>query len=362
MSRTRNQDFLRGTERRQNRVVQSAAAGVLALAGAVLAGAVWIYPHYDGPDGLVLDIDVPYVGPGVGTGTKVILHGAEVGEVTALDKTRPDTVRMNVTLDPGEIDGLTDTFALDFRPQNYFGITAVNLARRPGGAALAAGDILERMPAGDFTMSTMLEKGSVAIDGTLTTSMVESLDKVVRYTDGLTPLIQSGIVFADRVAATQQSLPTELLRYTNDILAVLPAFSGAAVEALAFVYDSVYNRRPDGSVGVDDEFMDYSDAGLELAANSLFGKAGSLLASHGAELTPVALLVKALTGVLPNILDEGAAPAKLRELIDRYQAAFTGPEGAKTLNLRVVLDDLPMLAAPLAVTGVPQANPQEGSR
>jgi len=362
MGKTRNQDFLRGSDRQQSRVVNGAAAAVLAIATAVVVGAVWIYPHYDEPEGLAVNIDVPYVGPGVATGTKVILHGAEVGEVTGLDKTGPDTVRMTVTLVPSEIGGLTDTFDLDFRPQNYFGITAVNLVDRPGGGALTAGRTLDRVPAGDFTMSTMLEKGSVAIDGTLTTPMVRALDKVVRYTDGLTPLIQSGIVFADRVAATQQNLPTELMRYANDILAVLPAFSAQAIDSLVYVYDSVYNRKPDGSVGVDDAFMDYSDAGLGLAANSLFGKAGSLLASHGTELTPVTLLVKALTDAMPQMLDGGAAPAKLRELVDRYNAAFTGPADGKTLNLRIVLDDLPMIAAPLALTGLPQAPSQEGPR
>ncbi|MEV5835931.1 Mce family protein [Nocardia sp. NPDC052112] len=362
MVKTRNQDFLRGSDRHQARVVSGAAAAVVAVAAAVLVSAVWVYPRYDKPDGLPLSVEVPYVGPGVGAGTKVILHGAEVGEVTGLEKTGPATVRMSLTLQPDEIHGLTDSFELDFRPQNYFGITAVNLVGRPGGAALVAGRTINRMPAGDFTMSTMLEKGSLAIDGTLTQSMVATLNKVIRYTDGLTPLIQSGIVFADRVAATQQALPADLLRYANDILAVLPAFSGQAIDTLYNVYDSRYNRRPDGSVGVDDAFMDYTDAGLGLAANSLFGKAGRLLASHGTELTPVTQLVQALTDAIPHILDGGMAPAKLMTLIDRYNAAFSGPENAKTLNLRVVLDDLPMIAAPLALTGIPQVPSQEAPR
>ncbi|MBH0781025.1 MlaD family protein [Nocardia bovistercoris] len=358
MSSTRNQDFIRGTDGRQARVVNGAATAVLAVAVAALIGVVWVHPHVDEPEGLVMNIEMPYVGPGVGTGTKVVLHGAEVGEVTALGRTGLDSVRMTVTLAPAKIDGLTDSFEVDFRPQNYFGITAVDLVDRPGGDALVAGRTLSRTPRGDFTMSTMLEKGSVAIDGSLTTSMVRSLDKVVRYTDGLTPLIRSGIVFADRVAATQQALPTELLRYANDILAVLPAFSAEAIDSLGFAYDSVYNRKADGSRGVDDAFMDYSAAGLGLAANSLFGKAGTLLASHGAELTPSTLLVKALIDALPHMLDGGAAPAKLRELIDRYTAVLSASGPGKTLGLRIVLDELPMVAAPLAVTGVVPDGPR----
>ncbi|AHH19874.1 Mce family protein MceA [Nocardia nova SH22a] len=360
MAKIRTQDFLRGTDRQQKRAVEIAAAAVAVVTAVVLVGALWIYPRYHKPAGLALNIEVPYVGPGVGTGTKIILHGAEIGEVTRLEKTAPDTVRMSVLLSEQVSGQLTDGFDLDFRPQNYFGITAVDLVARDRGNRLVAGSTLNKMPTGDFTMSTMLEKGSLAIDGTLTQSMVTTLNKVVRYTDGLTPLIQSGIVFADRIAATQQAMPTELMRRADDILAVLPAFGTQAVDALYNVYDSQYNRRPDGTFGVDDAFMDKTDKGLGLAANSLFGKAGALLASHGAELTPVTQLVAAMTDSVPHILAGGAVPDKLMTLIDRYNAAFTGPDGRKTLNLRIVVDDLPMFATPLALTGIAAAG--EGQR
>ncbi|WP_245925851.1 Mce family protein [Nocardia nova] len=339
-----------------------AAVGVALGIAAVLVVVLWVYPRVHKPAGLALNVDVPYVGPGVGTGTKVILHGAEIGEITRLEKTTPGTVRMSLQLQEGISSRLTDDFELDFRPQNYFGITAVDLIAHPEGNRLVAGSTLNKTPTGDFTMSTMLEKGSLAIDGTLTQSMVTTLNKVIRYTDGLTPLIQSGIVFADRVAATQQAMPTELMRYADDILAVMPAFSTQAVDALYNVYDSKYNRRPDGSVGVDDDFMDKTDEGLGLAANSLFGKAGHLLASHGSELTPVTQLVQAMTDVVPHILGGGAVPGELTTLIDRYNAAFTGSDGKKTLNLRIIVDDLPMFATPLALTGIPAAPAGEEHR
>ncbi|MVU80730.1 Mce family protein [Nocardia sp. ET3-3] len=362
MSKTRNQDFLRGTDEHQARIVNTTAIVVIAVAAAAILAAVWIYPRANQPEGLKLSVDVPYVGPGVGTGTKVILRGAEVGEVTGLEKTAAGSVRMALVLQPSQIHGLTDAFEVDFRPQNYFGITAVNLVGQAGGGHLAAGTVLNRVPAGDFTMSTMLEKGSLAIDGTLTDSMIQTLDKVIRYTDGLTPLIQSGIIFADRVADTQQALPSELFGYMNGILDVLPAFDRQAIDALARVYDTKYNRRPDGSIGVDDTFMDETGEGLNLAANDLFGSAGALLKSHGTELTPVTQLVQAMSDALPALTAGGAATGKLSALIDRYNNAFHGPDNAKTLNLRIVLDDLPMLAAPLAITGLPQPPHEETPR
>lgn len=349
MGKTRDQDFIRGTGREQARVVNAAAAGVLGVAAAALVCALWVYPHVHRPDGLPLSVDVPYVGPGVADGTKVILHGAEVGEVTKLVETSPGTVRMDLRLRADDVGGLTNSFDLDYRPENYFGVTAVNLIANPGGSPLVSGSTVSKTPTGDFTMSTMLERGSLAVDGSLTQSMIASLDKVIHYTDGLTPLIQSGILVADHVADTQQALPAELLRETNDILAVLPGFDSRTIDALYAIYDGKYNRRADGSTGVDDAFMDKTDAGLGLAANSLFGKAGQLLKSHGTQLTPDAALVQALIGALPDVLDNGALPDTLSTLIDRYNAALRGPDGRRTLNLRLVLDDLPMIAAPVAL-------------
>lgn len=361
MGKTRNQDFLRGTDLQQARTVNIVALVVIVVVAVAFVVMVWVRPHYEKPGGLPLSVDVPYVGPGVGKGTKVILRGDVVGEVSTLRKT-DDGLRLGLVLTPDQIHGLTDSFAVDYRPQNYFGISAVNLVAKTGGGQLIPDTILNRVPAGDYTMSTMLEKGSLAIDGTLTTSMITTLDKVIRYTDGLTPLIQSGIVFADRVAKTQQAMPSVLLGRMDDILDVLPAFSDQAIVALYNMFDTQFNvKMPDGSRRVDDWHMDQADGGLYLAANNLFGAAGHLLASHKNELTPDVQLVQALTDAVPHLLDGGAALPKISGLVDRYNRAFSGAGPGRTLNLRLDLDEFPALAAPLAATGLPSATPG-GSR
>ncbi|MBC2639492.1 MULTISPECIES: Mce family protein [unclassified Rhodococcus (in: high G+C Gram-positive bacteria)] len=350
MSRARSQDFLRGAPGRQARVLNTAGLGVVVTTCAVIAAAVWVYPGSAEPDGMPISIDIPYVGPGVDSGTKVILRGGEVGVVTGLERMGADSVRMDLRLDPSQIAGLTDAFDVDFRPQNYFGSTAVNLVGKPGGSELEAHRTLDRTPTGDFTMSTMIEKGSLTVDGTLTDSMIAGLDEVVRYTDGLTPMIDAGLLFADRVAQTQQALPSELLGRVNDILAVFPAFNRQAIDSLTHIYNSTYNQRPDGSVGVDDPFMDETDAGLTLAAGQLFGQAGQLLKSHGEELTPVTEVVGELAGVVPHLYDGGARPERLRDAVERLDTTFEDSGDGQRLNLRIVLDDLPALAAPLAYT------------
>ncbi|OXR46937.1 hypothetical protein B7C42_00053 [Nocardia cerradoensis] len=364
MSKARNQDFLRGTDAEQTRVVTIAAVAMIAIAAVVVVGVVWVRPQLEKPSGMPLSVDVPFVAPGVGKGTKVILHGAEVGELTDLANHGDGVVRMSLLLNPGQVHGLTDDFDVDFRPENYFGITAVNLVTKAGGKQLASGQVLNRMPTGDFTMSTMLQKGSIAIDGTLTDSMIQSLNKVIRYTDGLTPMIQTGIVFADRVAKAQQAIPSELFGRADDILQVLPAFSQQAIDMLYNIYNNDYNKSgPGGSFGANEAAFSDIDKGLGLAATDLFGSAGKLLASHERELTPDVQLVQALVDALPHMMDGGAMPGKLSTLVDRYNRAFSnGPEGSKTLNMRVVLDDLPGMAAPLAATGLPQVPGQGAER
>lgn len=354
MSTTKNQDFVRGTTDHQTRVLNITGIAVLAVISAIAVAAVWILPQQTSTDGMTITMEVPYVGPGVGTGTAVILRGADVGQVTELHRDGSGPIKVQLSLEPGQIDGITNTFDIDFRPKNYFGSTAVNLVAKPGGAELVTGEILRRMPAGDYTMSTMLEKSSLTIDGTLTSSMIATLDKVIQYTDGLTPMIETGIIVSDRVAKAQQQLPSELLFRFNNILETLPGFTGQAIETMTFVYNSTYNRLPDGTVGVIDSLMKVTDEGLALAAGKLFGQAGALLASHDSELTPVTQIVAQLSGTLPAMLDGPNPLENVRSVLDRYEAAFTDNGQGKTLNLHIVLDDFPALSTPLAVGSLPR--------
>ena len=320
-------------------------AAIMAIWGAVAIIEPGVRVHHD----LAVGIDLPYAAPGVAAGTKVILHGAEVGRVDRLDTNDDGTVRIGLSLAADKVSGLTDDFALDFSPENYFGVTAVNLTDRHSGGPLFDGQVLRRIPLGDFTLSTMLDKGSLVVDGSLTDSMITTLDKVINYTDGLTPLIQTGVVFADEIARTQRAFPSVLLGYFDPILDWLPGFDQRFIDALYEIFRSKYNLRPDGSFGISEQFFAQSAAGLDLSAHQMFGAAGHLLASHPTELLPLIDAVTALSDAAPALTDNGRLTEKLRALIGRTDKAFSGPAGAKTLNLRVVVDGLPALAAPLGV-------------
>ncbi|MBO0852585.1 MAG: Mce family protein [Nocardia sp.] len=362
MGRTVNQDFIRGSDRHQIWMLNIAAVSVIAVVVVSFAGyRVW-HPTFHSSSTIDVGVDIPAVAPGVHKGTKVIVQGNEVGEITALTRRANRSVRMNLALHTDEVRGITDAVGVDFRPENYFGVTAVNLLGKPGGATLVSGEVLDRTAAADYTMSTMLEKGSIVVSGSLTQSMVDTLNKVVRYTDGLTPWIRAGIVFTDRIAKTQQAAPSVLLGDLDRTLDVLPSFSGQAIEALFKWYDNVSNHNPDGSwVRGDDYWNDENDA-MNSGLSGLFGAAGKLLKSHDAELTPPVQMAAALLGATPTVMAGGQGPTKVSALADRYRNAFTGPGNAKTLNLRLVLDNIPAAATPLAVAGLPATPGQEGAR
>lgn len=352
MAQMVNQDFIRGTASQQRRsliVAGLAFAVVIALVVGVMS---WVYPRATEPDGVRFSVVVPALGPGVKQGSKVLLSGTEVGTVTDLTQRSDGAVTMGLAVGDAGVDLLDDQFQVDFRPENYFGITGVNLKPGGRGAPIRAGQVYARHSAEDYTMSTMIESGSLMIDGTLTTEVIASLDEVMRYADGLAPLIRSGLIVADQVAKTQQALPSVHLRRMNAILGVLPGFEDAMASALFDIFNSAYNRTPDGRVGLNVPLTEETDETLALLGSDLFGAAGTLLASHDTELTPVVEAVRVISDGAQPMVGGKDRVAQFAELISRLDGAFTGSDDHKTLQLRLVLGSLPSLAAPMTQMGL----------
>lgn len=336
------QDFLQGDPQRQVRVMSIAGlVTAIAVVAVVALATLWVVPSAKAPSGVEFRVVVPSVAPGVDTGTKVILRGAEVGEVTSIRSVDHKAVELTLVVATPDHGDLRDGLTLDFRPQNYFGVTAVNLRDTGRGTPIRENDRLVRGSAEDFTMSTMIEKASMVVDGTLTKSMIDSLDKALKYTDGLTPLVKSGVVIATQVAKTQKHLPDVLLSRMNDILNETPEFSRETIDALYAIYQNkTYNRRPDGSVGANDAAIDLASDMLAAASDKLFALAGNLLKSHSVELTPLTLVVAQAAAPVPGMVDDGATPHKISALVSRYQSAFRGTGRDQTLRLRLLLESV----------------------
>ncbi|MCR8898305.1 mammalian cell entry protein [Gordonia sp. GONU] len=352
MSVNSSQDFLRGDVRGQSRTLVIAGLSALVVIALVVAVFAVVYPRATAPKGTDLHLVLPALGPGVENGSRVLLRGAEVGEVSGIDSSEPGVVHVDVVLDDQAAGSLTDSFELDYRPQNYFGITAVNLVAMPGGSQLRSGQTVRREAAPDFTMSTMIERSSIVVDGTLTREMIDSLDEVMRYANGLSPLIESAVIFTDTVARTQRQMPSTLLGKMNDLAEAFPGFNREAMKSLDAISNNVLNKLPDGSRGVDEAYHDLMDRSLTVASTGLFGAIGTLLASHATDLTPGVTAIKYLVDPVPQMIGGGASMAKTRKAIEQLRNTFKGNDEAKTLQVRLLLDTVPAVAGPLATMGV----------
>lgn len=352
------QDFLRGSTQSQNRRVRIAAAVMAALLAIAAVIIVVVRDHERQQGKLFVSIETPYVAPGIAPGSSVLLHGVEIGKVTDLTRHGDVGVRVELELDDARSAGITDGVEIDFRPANYFGVTALNVRSAGDGSPLADGDSLARRPLGDFSMARMLERASLVVDGTINDDFVSTLDKVVRYANGLNPMIQTGITIADRIARAQVQLPSESLASLDDVLLVLPSFEREVIAGLYGLYDTRYNRLPDGSLGLNESVTAQADAGLSLADCCLFGAAGALLKSHDSELTPVVGAVQLLTDTIPRILAGGALSQRLQTLVAQYEQAMPAAGDGRTVNVRIQLDRLPALAEPFGLPIESEAAPR----
>ena len=127
------------------------------------------------------------------------------------------------------------------------------------------------------------------------------------------------------------------------------AFPGFA-QSVTQLGDDVINAG-----GLDTVSQDYYEkiftGSLDLVANNLFGAVGKLVGSHSTELAPFIDLVKAFTDIVPGLVPPDDVADTAKELRLRLERLFAGPPDRRAVNVRVILDSLPGIAAPIAAVG-----------
>lgn len=345
------------------------AAFVLSLIG--VYGIIVINPFGGSrADRISVVMDLPYVGQGVTIGTAMIMHGVKVGEVTAISSLPGGGVRLNADLRSRPTAGLTDALGIDFRPSNYFGVTGINLVAASGGRPLRDGTKIAPAPQGNYTLQTMLYRLGEITDGVVTPQLVRVIDRATRYTDGLNPLIETMLVAAEAVAKVQTVSTERLLRNTAGVSVAFPATLDALT---ATGYDFNHNsgfvkflQTADGALPGQDyvdvlpvigqpQSEEYwrkrSLATLDVLAASFFGAVGKLLSSHPNELMPAVELIKTLTDVVPGLITPANVASDLVELRTRFESLYGGSPEQRAIQVHIVLDSLPGVAAPLGAMG-----------
>ncbi|MFV8229998.1 MlaD family protein [Mycolicibacterium peregrinum] len=316
---------------------------ICVLAFAVAAFALPIGKH--SADSVRIAIESPYVGQGVDVGTELMLHGVRVGEVTAVTNLAGGQVRLDADVQREPTTELTDTVGIDFRPANYFGVTGINLRPGTGGRALSDGSVVATTPIGDFTLQTLLSRLGAISHGVVTPQLIDVIQKVTDYTDALDPALETFLVVAGAFADVQTVSTAQLLTNATGLSVAFPGFLNAATA----VGDN-FHKPLDGFSEDWNKFIVVPT--LELASGSFFGAMGKLLGAHSSELVDVTNLIQVLTDVVPGVVPAEQISDSARELRIRLEKLFDGPPDRRAVDVNVVLESLPGVAAPLAATGV----------
>ncbi|MEB3034052.1 MCE family protein [[Mycobacterium] nativiensis] len=328
-------------------------------------------------DQISVAIETPYVGQGVVKGTSVIMHGVKVGQVTAISSRPGGGVRLQTDLHAAPIAGLTDTMGVDFRPANYFGVTGINLIPGENGQPLRDGASVSATPAGNFTLQAMLYRLGQLSHQVINQRLISVVERGTRYTDALNPLLETMITVATSVTDVQTASTQRLLRNTTGITIAIPGLIDGLIntgdlflhskEGVGFNADEDAKSNPYLS-SYDDTLLEYYnttrmlvesdpdkvafgrlDEFLAGAEEDLFYPIGKLEGSHIYELYPVVEEARILVDLVPQLIRPPEIADTLRELRSRLERMYAGSGDQRALQLRIILDELPGVAAPLSL-------------
>jgi ABC-type transporter Mla subunit MlaD len=338
--------FHRASEEREARILTAVGMGLVICAVMAVSGFAVVDPFGGRPsDQFGVVIESPYVGQGVATGTALLVHGVKVGEVTQVSSLPGGGVRLAADLRHGPTTGLTDAMGIDFRPANYFGVTGINLRPGDGGQALVNGSLIKTTPAGNFTMQALLSRLGELSHGVFTPHLVDVIQQATDYTDGLDPLLETMLVVSTSVTNVQNVSTAQLLTNATGISVAFPGFvNGMMSTGNYFVHATLDNV-------TEDFYQNTYKPTIAFTSRDLFGAIGNLLSSHSTELAPLTDMIKVLTDVVPGLVPADAIADTARELRTRLEKLFAGSPEQRAINVRVVLDSLPGVAAPIAAVG-----------
>ncbi|WP_158019509.1 MlaD family protein [Mycolicibacter sinensis] len=340
-----------------------------------------------------MTIQAPYVGQGVQTETPVIMHGVKIGEVTAIRSVPGGGVQMEATLDSGPTRGLTNTMKVDYRAANYFGITGINLTPGEGGQPLRSGMQLNITPEGNFSLQALLYRLGALTNGVFDERLIRVFERATRYVDGLNPLLETALIVGSALAKVQTVSTAQLLENTAGVSSALPSVIDAATSSADVLINSYYGmgHTPETSQRIkekskyykimDDKHKQRYDANerfwlanrdndvffdgqivpqMDKARTDLFGRIGQLESSHVDDLFPLVESIRGLVDTVPEIFSPEDFAETVMDLRGRFERIYGSSPDQHSLQVRIVLDRLPGIAAPLGYApGEPEpAQPQ----
>jgi hypothetical protein len=188
----------------------------------------------------------------------------------------------------------------------------------------------------------------------ITPQLITVIDRATRYVDGLDPLIETMLIVANSLAKVQTVPTVQLLANTTGLSVAFPPFLNAATDAGDAVAHADMNWMHKGLGDLTDEEMQtFSIPTIEVVSGGLFASIGSLEGDHAGDLLPLIDGLTPLINALPPLLRPVGVGDMLVELRHRFESLYAGTPEQRAMRVRIVLDRLPGVAAPLGVMGGP---------
>jgi hypothetical protein len=239
------------------------------------------------------------------------------------------------------------------------------------------------MPRGNFSLQALLYRLGAISTGVFNQRLISVIERATRYFDGLNPLLETALIVGTSVADVQTVSTARLLRNTAGISVAFPGFVDALVSAgnnfvhtwygdvdpfgkddNANLHNYFYPALDARGKHIIDEnnhylqdnkatdlFMDKSMRPFYNAAiTDLFAPLGYLESSHINDLMPILESVRTLADAVPKIISPDSFAATITELRQRFERMYAGSGDERALQVRITLDRLPGVAAPLGVS------------
>jgi hypothetical protein len=371
--------LLQASEESETRILTR--VGVSVVSFMVMATAMYFAVNPFGRrshDVISVAIEAPYVGQGVATGTPVIMHGVKIGRVVSVTSIAGGGVRLETDLQSGPTRGLTDAMGIDYRPSNYFGVTGVNVTPVQNGRPLQNGMQIKLVPKGNFSLQALIYRLGELSNGVFNQRLVDVIQRATQYVDAFNPLLETALIVGTSVATVQTVSTERLLRNTAGVSVAFPGTVDALISTgdnylhtyfvdfdsekfkQSWRYYPVLGERTQryyendvklfqSTIKTDEFYERHLIPTFDTARSDLFGRIGTLLSSHMNDLTPAIESVRALTDTVPKILSPDSFAYTLTEIRKRFERMYAGSGDERALQVRIILDRLPGVAAPLGM-------------
>jgi phospholipid/cholesterol/gamma-HCH transport system substrate-binding protein len=339
------------------RAPSSRALRIRGLIAAVVLGVAGIGLYQLGTgkydDTFKLTVVADVIGEGLTPGAEVKFRGLTIGSVKTLQSVGYNKQKITVELEPRQAKALAADTTANFVSSNTFGLAAVELLSTGAGPRLRPNQtLLIGANVRSASITGLLRKGQKF--GRLVDSPdVGHIIEVVRRHADLTEPVTRSYFDLVKMLVDSQKVP-----FSQSLSVFASVVNGASdsIPLIGLAYDLLngmdFLAHPDG--------VERMDVILDQTSKLLFS-ADKIVAKNISWLVP---FIGALMDVLlPEAFTIGSfAPYydRLSGLIDRTSAAFPVVNGKVRMQIEVVLDAMPGLAA--ALPPAPAAAPQGGGR